>query len=353
MGRRAHGSQRRGPERVPGGTEGVTGGLRRQVRELQKRPPGGTGDGDRVAHRGRRRSEGSRRACPAELLCTAGGARQEGGGAAAGPREERERVRRDEAAHLRRAGARVRDPGDLQGRGGSAQRVESRKITAKVAGEVLAVRKRMDGGRKIVEGLGKVGASEMSTDPKKFLKGMKRKLEEIRAMEKIPVKRVLRDVPTGLSAEGVSSVFVSLRWDRSEQYDEFDISKREEGVEWSGEDESGNGDRGKNGCIRVDKKKRWCFVCPLKPDTGYEFRVMGKKGSSETRWSEPVAVRTEERVVDEEIENAIHKFRVNKRDADRCFNLFDILVDISYKRAKTNKDGHTNNILYQNKEEFH
>ena len=54
---------------------------------------------------------------------------------------------------------------------------------------------------------------------------------------------------------------------------------------------------------------------PLKPDTGYEFRVMGKKGGSETRWSEAVAVRTEERVVDEEIENASHKFRANMRDA--------------------------------------
>ena len=62
---------------------------------------------------------------------------------------------------------------------------------------MLAVRKRTEDGRKIVEGLREAWASEVSTDPKKFLKGMKRKLEEINMMEEIPVKRVLRDAPTG------------------------------------------------------------------------------------------------------------------------------------------------------------
>ena len=76
------------------------------------------------------------------------------------------------------------------------------------------------------------------------------------------------------------------------------------------------------------------FCVPLKTDTGYEFCVMGKKGGSGTRWSEAVAVGTKERVMDEEIENVIRKFRANIRDADKCFNLFKVLGYISDKQDK-------------------
>ena len=62
---------------------------------------------------------------------------------------------------------------------------------------MLAVRKRTEDGRKIVEGLREAWASEVSVNPEVFLKGMKRRLEEINMTEEIPVKRVLRDAPTG------------------------------------------------------------------------------------------------------------------------------------------------------------
>lgn len=138
------------------------------------------------------------------------------------------------------------------------------------------------------------------------------------------MKRVLRSVPTGLTVDKVYSVYASLRWDRGEQFDEYVISYREEGGECSGD----------NKLIHVDKKSDHCVVYPLKPETLYQFRMLGKVDGMETRWSETISATTE-RVVSTGVDRLTRELENSLDNVDDCIR---ILKNVAYLSGRGGKE---------------
>lgn len=140
--------------------------------------------------------------------------------------------------------------------------------------------------------------------------------------KELPNKRTLLSAPTGLMATRVSSVSASLSWDSNNDLTEHTIriQERKEGREWGGEED--DDDEGEeNISVRVDNINMRCFACPLKPNTTYEFRVKGRnKGGAETRWSDPVYVKTKGGTIPE-IYKATRELRENANNADKCAEL--------------------------------
>ena len=204
---------------------------------------------------------------------------------------------------------------------------DNEKLTAGTAGKVLAIKGKVESGEKIAGELKRVGGCETLVETERFLRGVKRGLEEINAVEEVPMKRVLCSATTGFGTKAVHPVFVSLCWDKNEEFDEYIISKREEGGEWS---------YGKD-LIHVDNNKgeRDHFVLyPLKPRTGYEFRLMGKKEGMETRWSETVSVRTGARNVIPEVDNVVLDLKRNMNNTEACIRLFNLINELSGRGGK-------------------
>ena len=204
---------------------------------------------------------------------------------------------------------------------------DSKKLTAVTAGKVLAIKRKVESGEKIVGELKRVGDCEVLVETERFLRGVKRGLEEINAVEEVPMKRVLYSAPTGFGTKAVHPVFVSLCWDENEEFDEYVISKREEGGEWSD---------GKD-LIHVDNnegKKNHFVLYPLKPETEYEFRLMGKKEGMETRWSEAVSVRTGARTVIPEVDNTVRRLKRNMNNTEVCAMLLGNIIKLSSINGK-------------------
>ena len=204
---------------------------------------------------------------------------------------------------------------------------DSKKLTAGTAGKVLAIKGKVENGEKIADELKRVGGCETLVETEWFLKGVKCVLEEINGVEEVPVKKVMCSAPTGFGTKAVHPLFVSLCWDKNEEFDEYIFSKREEGGEWS---------YGKDLIHVVNEKgKMNQFVLyPLEPDTGYEFRLMGKKEGIETRWSEAVSVRTGARTVIHDVDNAVFDLKRNMNNTEACVRLFRLFSDLARTSGK-------------------
>ena len=204
---------------------------------------------------------------------------------------------------------------------------DNEKLTAGTAGKVLAIKGNVEREEKIAGELKRIGDCETLVETERFLRGVKRGLDEISRVEEVPMKRVLCSAPTGFGTKGVHPLFVSLCWDKNEEFDEYIISKREEGGEWSD---------GKD-LIHVDNNKgeRDHFVLyPLKPRTGYEFRMMGKREGMETRWSETVSVRTGARTVIPEVDNAVRRLRIDIDSTESCSMLLMHINELAGRGGK-------------------
>lgn len=148
---------------------------------------------------------------------------------------------------------------------------------------------------------------------KTLVGGAKRGLDEINTLQELPTKRVLGSGPTGFRVDKVYSVFASLCWDITDKFDEYIISMREEGDKWSDE----------NSLIHIGNNSDHCIVYPLKPTTTYEFCVMGRTEEMETKWSGPVTLKTEARVVIPKIDAIVRDLLENTNDIDKCIRLLE------------------------------
>lgn len=143
----------------------------------------------------------------------------------------------------------------------------------------------MSTGKTIANELSILEMNEMAIDSSSFESGMKNEIEKIDGIEGMTIKIFFRLVPTGLSVEKITPVLACLRWDKESCYTGYVISIQE-----------GNGDR--DGDKRNDNGRVYegdgdhCAVYRLRPSTTYEFRVMGKCVAAETKWSEPLCVKT-------------------------------------------------------------
>lgn len=200
-----------------------------------------------------------------------------------------------------------------------------KETTLNTAEEVLSIKRKLNSENKIVKKMKTYENCETFVSTEKFIKGIKRELDEINGIEGIPMKRMLCSAPTGLKVNILYSVYVSLRWDKGRQFDEYIISYCEEGRKWGDDNKS----------IHVDKKNDRCVVYPLKPETAYEFRVMGKIDGVDTRWSETISVKTGARVVISNVDNILQELRNNFNNVNRCVRIFEYIKPMI--EGKSNK----------------
>ena len=186
---------------------------------------------------------------------------------------------------------------------------------------ILSIKEKAERSEDIIKELTLLKKCEAYADTEGFLRGVKRRLEDIGGIKELPMKRVLRSAPTGLAVEKVTSDFVILRWDESEEFREYTIQKREEGCEW---------DDGEDDLIRVGKKKGTrCFVYPLKPETTYEFRVKGwDVNGIETVWSGAVSANTCEKTFVVGAYGAVHDLRESISNGAMCCRLLEDIISI-------------------------
>lgn len=188
-----------------------------------------------------------------------------------------------------------------------------------VTEEISTIKEKVKKGKEMAEKLKALEDCETFVDTEKFVKGIKRGLNEINGIGEVPMKRMLCSAPTGFMANKVYSVYVTLYWGKGGRFDEYIISYREEGGKWSDNNE----------LIHVDKKNDHCVVHPLKPETKYEFRLMGKIGEMETRWTETVSVKTEARFADLTIDSIVQELRINLDNVDNVDECIEILSNIA------------------------
>lgn len=208
---------------------------------------------------------------------------------------------------------------------------DNKKLTVDTAEEVLHIKDKIKCGEEIINKLRKVENCETFVDIERFTNEVKHELDEINGLGNIPVLRILGSAPTGFKATEVYSVYASLCWDISEQVDEYIISMREEGGEWSSDDK----------LIHIDKNKDHCVVYPLNPKTKYNFRVVKKIDGMETKWSEEVTVETKARLEIPEIDDIARNLLNNMFYLDECVK---ILQKISYYSGR-GKGNNNNNSL--------
>lgn len=201
---------------------------------------------------------------------------------------------------------------------------DNRKERINTAEEILSIKEKVKSGEDIVRKLKTFENCEAIANTEKFFRGVKRGLDEINSIGEIPLKKVLCTAPTGLTVNKAYSVYVILFWDKVEDLDEYIVSYREEEGEWN------DGDK----FIHVDKKKNYCVVYPLKPETRYEFHIMGKNGGMETRWSEAVSAMTEARLAIPTVDNVVRKLKENANNANECIRVLDMVVSSLKGRSK-------------------
>lgn len=151
---------------------------------------------------------------------------------------------------------------------------------------------------------------------------MKREIDEVDGNDEIPMKRALCSAatpPTGFKIGKVYSVYVSLCWNKEEKFDEYVISYHEEGCEW---------DCNSDKLVHVSKKKGRCILYPLKPETVYEFRMMGKIGKVETVWSEVISVKTEARLVIPDVDNVVRELQDSMGNVNECIEKLSAISNL-------------------------
>lgn len=199
--------------------------------------------------------------------------------------------------------------------------LDSRNPTVAIAEKALSAQEKTENWEKITEELKRLENCEMFTDTERFLREIERSVDDIFAIQDIPLKCVLRTTLSGLTAERVYSAYASLRWESDGQFDEYAVSMRKEGDEWS---------PGEDGIIHMSKKDCChCVVYPLDPETSYEFRVKGKSRGVESKWSEALSVRTVGRTIYIEVESIVLEMRKKLSNPNMCIRFLDSIVGLS------------------------
>lgn len=204
-----------------------------------------------------------------------------------------------------------------------SERDIKRKITVDVAEEILFVKKKVNSGKEIIKKLDTYENCKMFVDTEKFRRETKRGLDEINRIGEISVKRVLCSAPTGFVANKICSVFVSLSWDRGVDFDEYIVSYREGGGEWN------EGDK----IIHLSKNNDHCIVYPLKPERGYEFRIMGKIKGVETKWSEVVCVKTKAKLVIPVVKDISKELQEKMDNVKEVVKVLSIITSLPEERG--------------------
>ena len=76
---------------------------------------------------------------------------------------------------------------------------------------ILNIKKKAKQSENITKELALLEKCDVYANTEGFLSGVKRRLEDIGGIKELPMKRVLRSAPTGLTADKTSSVYVILR----------------------------------------------------------------------------------------------------------------------------------------------
>ena len=76
---------------------------------------------------------------------------------------------------------------------------------------ILNIKKKAKQSEDIIMELALLEKCDVYANTEGFLNGVKRRLEDIGGIKELPMKRVLRSAPTGLTADKTSSVYVILR----------------------------------------------------------------------------------------------------------------------------------------------
>lgn len=195
---------------------------------------------------------------------------------------------------------------------------DSTKLTAEMAGKALSIKQKVSSGKKITDELKILEKYKTTACTEGFVKGLKRGLDEINAIDEIPMKKVLRSEPVSVTVEHVSSAFVILSWNEEKKLEQHTVSMKEEGGEWENIDG-----------LDCEKERKKHFVHPLKPDTTYYFRVMGRGKGVETRWSEVKTVKTKPGINVPLITNQVRELQNNLSDALNCERLLGKLIGLS------------------------
>lgn len=212
-------------------------------------------------------------------------------------------------------------PSIVEGAKDLLSELDSRNPTVAIAEKALSAQEKTENWEKITEELKRLENCEMFTDTERFLREIERSVDDIFAIQDVPLKCVLRTTLSGLTAERVYSAYASLRWESDGQFDEYAVSMRKEGDEWS---------PGEDGIIHMSKKDCChCVVYPLEPETSYEFRVKGKSRGVESKWSEALSVRTVGRTAYLEVESIVLEMRKKLSNPNMCIRFLDSIVGLS------------------------
>lgn len=192
---------------------------------------------------------------------------------------------------------------------------------ADVVDKVALIKEKVESGNKIFKKLRIFEDCKLIIDTEGFVNGMKRVLEEVNGIQDVSISRALCSAPTGFARDMLFSTFVSFCWDNTGKYDEFILSKREEGGEWSDNDS----------LIHIDKKRDYCVVYPLKPSTKYEFRIKGRIDEMETGWSDTISAKTTMRYVIPAIESIVRGLPTVINNLPMCNAVIDSIGNMSLK----------------------
>lgn len=197
------------------------------------------------------------------------------------------------------------------------------KLTVDVANKVFAIRQRTDSGRAITNGLSEIGDCETVISTEDFVKGVKRGLAEIDAIQMIPMKRVSRIPSTDIIVKRVSPVFAVITWPIKKEQDRYGVLMRKAGGKWN------------DNIIDSVGPRNYYVMYPLDPETKYEFRVMTRRSGVKPQWSDVQAIKTTSRNPIDYIEKEAQNLNTNYMKSDLCEDSFDKLLKW-VKRGKFN-----------------
>lgn len=157
---------------------------------------------------------------------------------------------------------------------------DSTKLTPEVANKVLSIGRKIDNSQVVTEKLENLDGHEIVIETENFVRGVKRGLTDIDAIQDIPVKRILCTTLSKITEKKTTPVFVSLCWKKRNEHDEYILYMRQQSGRW------------KDDKYIYSGPNNHFIMYPLKPGTKYEFRVMVKNGGVKTEWTEIKTIRT-------------------------------------------------------------
>lgn len=211
---------------------------------------------------------------------------------------------------------------------------DSRDDIAEIGREANAAKTMVESMEETTMKLSTFAKCRTIVDTKSFLSSIRRETDGVKGIQKVVTKKILNAVPVLKKDENASSsLFVHLRWvvededeDEDNVFDEYVLSMREEGKEKEWQN-----------CHKDPIHDDHFVVYPLKPKTGYEFRIMGRKNAMESMWSKTFYVKTDERIVLPEVDKALRELKESISSPILCSESLKFINEMAKKDGKQNK----------------